>query len=65
MLVVALPPLITRYGVERLPRTAAAVNIGLFGAVTVGPVLAGLIAAQSWRIAFAVAAATRPRSSSR
>jgi MFS family permease len=57
MLVVALPPLITRYGVERLPRTAAAVNIGLFGAVTLGPVLAGLLAAQSWRTTFAVVAA--------
>lgn len=56
MLVIALPPLITRYGVDRLPGTAAAVNIGLFGAVTVGPLLAGLVAATSWRIVFGAVA---------
>ena len=54
MLVVALPPLITRYGVKNLPGTAAAVNIGLFGAVTVGPILAGAVAGVSWRVVFAV-----------
>lgn len=54
MLVVALPPLITRYGVKKLPGTAAAVNIGLFGAVTVGPVLAGAVAVISWRVIFAI-----------
>jgi len=54
MLVVALPPLITRYGVRKLPGTAAAVNIGLFGAVTVGPILAGAVAGVSWRIVFGI-----------
>jgi MFS family permease len=54
MLVVALPPLITRYGVAKLPRTAAAVNIGLFGAVTVGPILGGAVAGVSWRVVFAI-----------
>ena len=57
MLVIALPPLITRYGPQKLPGTAAAVNIGLFGAVTIGPLLAGLVAGTSWRILFAAVAA--------
>lgn len=51
MLVIALPPWVTRYGARALPRTAALVNIGLFGAVTLGPLLGG-VAGQSpsgWR----------------
>lgn len=53
MLVVALPPLITTFGVDRLPTTAAAVNIGLFGAVTLGPVVGGLAASGArWRWLF-------------
>lgn len=53
MLVIALPPLITQFPVRRLPTTAGAVNIGLFGAVTVGPLLGGAAAAgHGWRLLF-------------
>ncbi len=55
MLIIALPPLVTQYDVGKLPRTAVAINIGLFGAVTVGPVLAGAVSLVSWRLLFAFA----------
>jgi MFS family permease len=54
MLVIALPPLVTGFGARKLPLTATAVNIGLFGAVTVGPLLGGLTATgESWRVLMA------------
>ena len=50
LLVIALPPLIIQFPVDKLPRTAVAVNIGLFGAVTVGPLLGGAAATgDHWR----------------
>ncbi|SDY30605.1 Major Facilitator Superfamily protein [Modestobacter sp. DSM 44400] len=50
MLVAALPPLVTRFGVSRLPVTVAIVNVGLFGATTLGPVIGGPVAAAgAWR----------------
>jgi MFS family permease len=50
LLVIALPPLITQFPVERLASTAIAVNIGLFGAVTVGPLVGGAAASGThWR----------------
>jgi MFS family permease len=50
MLVIALPPLITRFPAERMASTATVVNIGLFGAVTVGPLLGGVTATgNGWR----------------
>lgn len=50
MLISSLPPLITRYGAGRLPLTAAIVDVGLFGAITVGPLIGGEVAvAESWR----------------
>jgi MFS family permease len=51
MLIAALPPLMTRYGVARLPWSAAIVNVGLFGASTLGPLLCGAAAAgtDGWR----------------
>lgn len=50
LLVVALPPVIQRFPPDRMPITAAAVNIGFFGAVTLGPLLGGLTAhAHAWR----------------
>lgn len=57
LLVVALPPLIQRFPVSRLPITAAFVNIGFFGAVTVGPLVGGYVAQTgTWRAFFAVLA---------
>lgn len=51
MLVAALPPLVTRFGVGRLPVTVGIVNVGLFGATTLGPVIGGPVAAAgSWRL---------------
>jgi hypothetical protein len=53
MLVAALPPLVTRFGVGKLPVTVAIVNVGLFGATTLGPVIGGPVAAAgAWRLLF-------------
>jgi MFS family permease len=50
MMISALPPLITRFGVRRLPWSAGIVNLGLFGATTLGPLLGGAVAGSgSWR----------------
>jgi len=50
MMISALPPLITRFGVRRLPWSAAIVNVGLFGATTLGPLVGGVVAGSgSWR----------------
>ena len=50
MLISALPPLVTRFGVGRLPVTVALVDLGLFGATTLGPLVGGLTAgAGAWR----------------
>ena len=59
MLVLALPPFVTRFGAGRLPRTAALVNVGLFGAVTVGPLAGGIAALtnEGFRGLFGVVAA--------
>lgn len=57
LLVAVLPPLVTRFPASRLPVTAAVINIGLFGAVTLGPLVGGLVAAHSsWRALFVVLA---------
>lgn len=57
MLVVALPPLITNFGPDRLPLSALFVNLGLFGMVTLGPVAGGLAAGfHGWRPLFAAVA---------
>lgn len=61
LLVIALPPLVTRFGAGRMPSTATFVNIGLFGAVTAGPLIGGgLGATGAWRwfhVSLAVAGA--------
>jgi MFS family permease len=58
MLVAALPPLVTRFGTGRLPLTVAIVNIGLFGATALGPLIGGVVAQSgNWRLLFAVVAA--------
>lgn len=57
LLVVALPPLVTRFGAERLPLTAAFVNLGLFGMVTLGPFVGGVVVTEhAWRWLFAATA---------
>lgn len=57
LLVAALPPLITRFGAGKLPATAAVVDLGLFGMVTIGP-LVGAVSAngQDWRLLFVILA---------
>jgi predicted MFS family arabinose efflux permease len=53
MLVIALPPLITRFPASRMPVTSTVVNLGLFGAVTAGPLLGGAAAnGDGWRWLF-------------
>lgn len=50
LLVIALPPLVTTFGAEKMPITAAFVNIGFFGAVTLGPLVGGAVAyGHAWR----------------
>ena len=50
LLVVALPPVIRRFPPDRMPITSAAVNLGLFGAVTAGPLIGGAVAyGHAWR----------------
>ncbi|QIQ07235.1 MFS transporter [Streptomyces liangshanensis] len=53
LLVLALPPLILTHGVDRLPATAAVISLGLFGMVTAGPVIGGLVGSYSgWRLLY-------------
>ncbi|MCW2645179.1 MAG: hypothetical protein JWP07_1288 [Pseudonocardiales bacterium] len=53
LLVAALPPLVTRHGAARVPLSAAFVNLGLFGMVTLGPVVGGIAGAEKvWRLLF-------------
>lgn len=57
LLVAALPPLILRFPPGRLPLTVAFVNIGLFGAIALGPFLGNLFAnIGQWRWLFVAAA---------
>ena len=53
MLIGAVPPLITRFGLDKLPKTAVVMNLGLFGAIALGPVIGGAAAgADDWRVMF-------------
>ena len=57
MLIAALPPLVTRFGVARLPLSVVIVNVGLFGASTVGPIVGGVAGSvHGWRWMFWAAA---------
>ncbi len=57
LLVAALPPLILRFPPSRLPLTVAFVNIGLFGAIALGPFLGNVFAnIGQWRWLFVAAA---------
>jgi MFS family permease len=50
LLVTSLPPVMRQFPPERLPTSAAFVNLGLFGAVAAGPLLGGLVAHEhAWR----------------
>lgn len=50
MLISSLPPLITRFGAGRVPLSAGIVDIGIFGASTLGPLLGAWSATGSgWR----------------
>ena len=58
LLVVALPPLVTGHGVRRLPLSALYINLGLFGMVTLGPVVGGFAGTYGgWRLLFVAVAA--------
>ncbi|WP_375479941.1 MFS transporter [uncultured Jatrophihabitans sp.] len=57
LLVAALPPLILRFPPSRLPLTVGFVNIGLFGAIALGPFLGNVFAdIGQWRWLFIAAA---------
>ncbi len=50
LLVVALPPVIQKFPPEKLPITVVWINLGFFGAVCIGPLLGGAVAAgHVWR----------------
>lgn len=50
LLVVALPPVIQQFPANKMPYTAATIDIGFFGAVTAGPLLGGAAAyGHAWR----------------
>jgi MFS family permease len=50
LLVVALPPVIQKFPPEKLPITVIFIDIGFFGAVCIGPLLGGWVAAgHHWR----------------
>jgi MFS family permease len=53
MLIAAVPPLITGWKVERLRPTAVTMNLAIFGAVALGPVVGNFCAGhESWRPLF-------------
>lgn len=50
MLIASVPPLVLSWGPEQLPRTAIVMNLGIFGAVALGPVAGGAQAGtEAWR----------------
>ena len=53
LLVAALPPLILGHPVSRIPSTAAVISLGLFGMVTAGPLVGGLVGSMGgWRLLY-------------
>ena len=53
MLIAAVPPLVTGWEVSKMPWTAATMNMCIFGATAVGPVVGGIQAgAGGWRALF-------------
>jgi MFS family permease len=58
MLIAAVPPLVIGWPVKRLRPTAVTMNLAIFGAVALGPVIGGVFAGhESWRPLFWVVAA--------
>jgi MFS family permease len=54
LLIIAVPPVIQRFPPKHMPITAVAINIGFFGAVTVGPLFGGITAfGHAWRAFYA------------
>lgn len=50
LLVIALPPIMRQFPAERVPLTAALVNVALFGGVAAGPLLGGVVGVlHDWR----------------
>jgi MFS family permease len=57
MLIAALPPLVVGWPAKRMPITAGLMNLCIFGAVALGPVVGNLEAgSHSWRLLFWLAA---------
>src|SRR4051794_21525243 len=57
MLIAAVPPLVLRWPPSKLPRTAIVMNMGIFGATALGPVVGGVIAGGgNWRPLFWIVA---------
>jgi MFS family permease len=57
MLIAAAPPLVIGWPKERLRPSAVTMNLGIFGAVALGPVVGGVFAgAESWRPLFWIVA---------
>jgi MFS family permease len=57
MLIAAAPPLVTGWPKKRLRPSAVAMNLGIFGAVALGPVIGGVFAgAGDWRTLFWIVA---------
>jgi MFS family permease len=57
LLIAAVPPLILGYSVERLRETAVILNLCIFGAVALGPVIGGIQAnSHGWRPLFWIVA---------
>jgi MFS family permease len=59
LLVIAIPPLVQRFPWQRLPTTAAGINVAFFGAVCAGPIVGGIssLDLHDWRYLFAALAA--------
>ena len=58
LLVIALPPVVRRFPVDHLRTTAAFIDIAFFGAIALGPLVGGAIAAiGAWRELYAAVAA--------
>ncbi len=57
MLIAAVPPLVIGWPAAKMPRTGATMNICIFGAVALGPVIGGVQAgAHAWRPLFWIVA---------